>query len=257
MGSSGAPPLPILPILLARGPRRVRRIVRLAWLAGLLACGAGCRPRPPAGTPPPATPRPPEGLPISGFWATWDRPLTECLREHRARRAGRCRRALRVTVKKRDRRMVVSCDGEPVKGYFVSLGSSPAGAKRRRNDGRTPEGEYYLCGRNPRSKFHLSLALSYPNAADADLGLRNGLIDGATHRRIARAVRRRRKPPQDTRLGGDIFLHGGGVGQVAQGLTGRYVHVQDWTWGCIAVRNEDIEELFALLPMGTPVRILP
>jgi len=229
------------------------------WLLVSVAV-AGCRPPAPARRAPaqtPTAPSPAAGIEVSGFWRTWDRPLSECLARHRARHAGRCRGRMALTVEKARRRMTLTCDGEPVKGYFVALGHNPVGAKQRRNDGRTPEGDYYLWGRNARSRFHLALGIAYPNAKDAERGLQQGLIDRGTCRRIAGAVGSRRKPPQDTRLGGDILIHGGGIGRVVQQGAKRYVQVQDWTAGCIALRDQDVPELFRTLPDGTPVHIAP
>jgi hypothetical protein len=129
-----------------------------------------------------------------------------------------------------------------LKAYPAALGFDPIGDKQKRDDYRTPEGEFYLCERNPRSRFYLSLRLSYPNAEDAARGLRAGLIDRRTHDAIARAIRRKRVPPQNTRLGGDIMLHGGGIGS-------------NWTWGCVALENAAIKELFEFLPLGTPITV--
>ena len=89
---------------------------------------------------------------------------------------------------------------------------------------------------------HLSLGLSYPNAHDAEEGLRRGVITQAEQTRIAEAVAQGERPPQDTKLGGDVFVHGGG----ADG---------DWTLGCIALADADIDELFARVPVRTRVTI--
>lgn len=130
-----------------------------------------------------------------------------------------------------------------VKSYAVALGFDAVHAKEKRDDYRTPEGAYFVSDFNPQSRFHKSLRLSYPNAADAARGLRQGLIDAATYRRIVRAIAAKRTPPQDTPLGGDIMMHGGGGRREA------------WTWGCIALDNPDIDELFDLLPRGTSVEV--
>ncbi|HEX8833281.1 MAG TPA: L,D-transpeptidase [Abditibacteriaceae bacterium] len=129
-----------------------------------------------------------------------------------------------------------------VKAYPAALGYDPIGDKQKRNDYRTPEGKFYLCGRNAQSKFYKSLRLNYPNAEDAARGLRQGLINRATHNRIVRANRRGGVPPQDTDLGGDIMIHGGGIGS-------------NWTWGCIALENSAVQELFDFLSMNTPIEI--
>ena len=86
--------------------------------------------------------------------------------------------------------------------------------------------------------------------ADADHGLKEGLITKAEHQEIVSAIRGKTKPPQNTKLGGDIFIHGGGTGKLF-GL------VRDWTVGCVALENDEMKELFDLIPVKTPVRIFP
>src|SRR5262249_35687851 len=137
-----------------------------------------------------------------------------------------------------------------VKTYQIALGNNPTGAKRRQGDGATPEGDYYITHKNARSKFYLSLGVSYPNIADADKGLKEGLVTKAEHQAIISAISAKTKPPQNTRLGGDIFIHGGGTGKLF-GL------VRDWTLGCVALENDEIKELFDLIPPRTPVKIVP
>lgn len=148
----------------------------------------------------------------------------------------------KVVVEKAARRLTLYSDGERVRVFPVALGFEPAGDKVRQGDGRTPEGDFYVCVKNGRSKFYLSLGLSYPNAEDAARGLEEGLITRAQHGRILDAVARGARPPWDTPLGGEIFIHGGGT-------------ARDWTWGCVALENEHVKELFDALPLGTPVRI--
>ncbi len=127
--------------------------------------------------------------------------------------------------------------------FQIVLGSSPVGDKEREGDGRTPEGDFYVFTRNPESRYHLSLALSYPNAAAAARGLASGLISEDEHKSIVEAERTRGRPPQKTRLGGEIYIHGGGISC-------------DWTDGCIALSDDDMTKLFASVPVGTSVRIL-
>jgi lipoprotein-anchoring transpeptidase ErfK/SrfK len=150
----------------------------------------------------------------------------------------------RVVVEKGARRLRLYAGGEVVRVRRVALGFEPEGDKVRQGDGRTPEGEYTVCMKNPKSNFYLSLGLTYPNAEDAERGLRDGLITRAQHRSITRAVAAGRCPLWDTALGGEIFFHSGGTGR-------------DWTFGCVALENPEIKELFDTLPAGTPVRILP
>jgi murein L,D-transpeptidase YafK len=160
----------------------------------------------------------------------------------------------RILVKKGERKLYlyVREDGKErlAKTYHVALGNNPTGSKSRQGDGATPEGDYYISHKNARSRFYLSLGVSYPNVADADKGLKDGLITKAEHQAIVGAVRAKEKPPQNTRLGGDIFIHGGGTGKLF-GL------VQDWTLGCVALENEEIKELFEMIPVKTPVKIVP
>lgn len=154
----------------------------------------------------------------------------------------------RLLVKKAERKLFVyrveQGESKLFKTYAIALGFKPAGHKQQQGDGATPEGDYYLTHKNAKSKFYLSLGVSYPNTRDAAAGLQAGLLTKAQHDAIVSALRTQGKPPQNTRLGGDIFIHGGGVGN-------------DWTHGCVALTNEDIKELFDLLPVKTPVRIDP
>ena len=148
----------------------------------------------------------------------------------------------RIVVEKGARRLTLYSDGERVRVFQVALGFEPSGDKVRQGDGRTPEGDFYVCMKNDKSKFYLSLGLSYPNAEDAERGLRDGLISRAQARQITSAVSRGAKPPWNTALGGEIFIHGGGT-------------ASDWTWGCVALANEHVKELFDAVPLGTHVRI--
>src|SRR5262245_44080493 len=160
----------------------------------------------------------------------------------------------RILVKKGERKLYLYVweGGKErlAKTYQISLGNNPTGSKNRQGDGATPEGDYYITHKNARSRFYLSLGVSYPNAVDADKGLKEGLITKAEHQAIVGAIRAKTKPPQNTGLGGDIFIHGGGTGKLF-GL------VQDWTLGCVALENEEIKELFEMIPVKTPVKIVP
>ncbi len=160
----------------------------------------------------------------------------------------------RILVKKAERKLLLYRreDGKEklLKTYQIALGNTPIGTKRKQGDGATPEGDYYITHKNPRSQFYLSLGISYPNIADADEGLNNGLITKAQHQAIVAAIRNQTLPPQNTKLGGDIFIHGGGTGKLF-GL------IRDWTLGCVALENDEIKELFETVPVKTPVRIVP
>ena len=131
-----------------------------------------------------------------------------------------------VTVHKKTRRMYLSSNGKVIRDYKIGLGFAPVGHKRMRGDGRTPEGAYRIDRRNEFSRYHLSLGISYPNRRD---------------RAAAAAIG---KHP-----GGDIFIHGGPVSRKEK-RGGK-----DWTAGCIAVKNREMEEIYAMVENGTTVYI--
>lgn len=150
----------------------------------------------------------------------------------------------RIVVLKSKRLLELYSDGAVVRTYKVGLGLNPVPDKIRQGDRATPEGDFYVFTKNNKSAYYLSLGISYPNAEDAERGLRDGLISRAQHDAIVKAIKRKTAPPQNTALGGDIYIHGNGASS-------------DWTWGCVALENEDIRELFEAVPLGTPVTIKP
>ena len=150
----------------------------------------------------------------------------------------------RIVVLKSERRLRLYSDDAVVRTYKVGLGLNPVLDKQRQGDRATPEGDFYVFTKNDKSNFYLSLGVSYPNAEDAERGLREGLISRSQHDAIVKAIKRRAAPPQNTALGGDIYIHGNGAGT-------------DWTWGCVALENEDIRELYEAVTVGTPVTIKP
>jgi murein L,D-transpeptidase YafK len=150
----------------------------------------------------------------------------------------------RIVVKKGRRELLLYSHDKLVRTYHVGLGLSPVGDKVRAGDRRTPEGDFYIFVKNDKSAFYLSLGLSYPNVPHAERGLRDSLINHSQYDAIIRALKARKTPPQNTRLGGDIYIHGNGS-------------QSDWTWGCVALENEDIRELFDAVTVGTPVTIQP
>lgn len=150
----------------------------------------------------------------------------------------------RIVVIKSKRLLQLYSGGAVVRTYRVGLGLSPVDDKKRQGDRATPEGEFYIFTKNNKSAYYLSLGLSYPNVEDAERGLRDGLISRAQHDAIVKAIRRKATPPQHTALGGDIYIHGNGASS-------------DWTWGCVALENEDIREVYDAVKVGTPVTIRP
>lgn len=130
-----------------------------------------------------------------------------------------------VQVHKSERKMYLLHHDKVLKSYDVALGFAPEGHKQFEGDGKTPEGTYRINRRNPNSQFHLSLGISYPNQADRAFAASQG------------------KSP-----GGDIFIHG---------WSDRPVNRRDWTAGCIAVSDKEIEWVYAMIKDGTVVHILP
>ena len=150
----------------------------------------------------------------------------------------------RIVVKKAKRQLLLYSASKVVRTYRVGLGLSPVGDKMREGDRRTPEGDFYIFTKNDQSAFYLSLGISYPNTAHAERGWREHLITKAQYDAIMNALKNKKAPPQNTPLGGDIYIHGNGAGS-------------DWTWGCVALENEDMRELFNAVSVGTPVKIEP
>ena len=150
----------------------------------------------------------------------------------------------RLVVRKEARVLELYDGSRLVKTYSVVLGFAPEGDKEKEGDGKTPEGEFYVFTKNAKSQFHLSLGISYPAKDDAIRGLQSGVISKTEHDDIAKAIDSRKMPPQKTALGGEIYIHGAGT-------------ASDWTWGCVAMNNQEIEELFEAVPVGTRVEIRP
>ena len=133
----------------------------------------------------------------------------------------------RIVVLKGERVVILYSGGVEVRRYPCIIGGNPAGTKEREGDLRTPEGDYTICVKNPNSKYHRSLGLNYPNEQDAARGLRLGIINRQQHDEIVAALRARKRPPWNTPMGGEIFIHGRGTGR-------------DTTLGCVALANADI-----------------
>jgi murein L,D-transpeptidase YafK len=131
----------------------------------------------------------------------------------------------RVVLYKRRRRLYLLHEAEVLRAFDFELGFAPEGHKQVEGDGRTPEGAYLIDRKNPNSSFHLSVGISYPNDADRAKARALGLSPG-----------------------GDIFIHG--TPRLNRGDA-------DWTAGCIAVTNREIEDIFAMVDVGTPIMIYP
>ncbi len=140
-------------------------------------------------------------------------------------------RADRVVVLKKERTLQLLSEGKVFKSYKVALGGDSVGAKTRQGDHKTPEGIYVLDSRNAHSQFHKSIHISYPNARDRAAARAKGISPG-----------------------GDVFVHGLPNGY---GWVGASHRVKDWTDGCIAVTNEEIEDIWKAVGDGTPIEIRP
>jgi len=136
-----------------------------------------------------------------------------------------------IVVFKNERKMVLHADNKPVKDYRVSLGKNPTGRKEKEGDKKTPEGFYKIDYRNPNSKYHLSLHISYPGENDKLRAAEAGVNPG-----------------------GDIMIHGLPNNM---GFLEVYFIDNDWTDGCIAVTNEEIEEIWRVVDDGVPIMINP
>ncbi|MFT4148754.1 MAG: L,D-transpeptidase family protein [Paracoccaceae bacterium] len=132
-----------------------------------------------------------------------------------------------VEVHKSDRKMYLLHDNQVLKVYDIGLGFQPFGHKEFEGDGKTPEGRYFISHRNPDSRYHLSLGISYPNPYDAAFAQSQGKMPG-----------------------GDIMIHGAPP-------KGKLATSRDWTAGCIAVTDDEIERIYSMVKPGTPINIFP
>jgi murein L,D-transpeptidase YafK len=137
----------------------------------------------------------------------------------------------RIVIYKQQRKLFLMSRGKEIKSYRVALGADPVGPKQKEGDNRTPEGSYLIDYQNPKSRFYKSFHISYPNAQDRAAAQKLGV-----------------KP------GGDIMIHGLPRDYA---WVGKAHTLHDWTAGCIAVTNEEIDELWRLVKIGTPVDINP
>jgi murein L,D-transpeptidase YafK len=146
----------------------------------------------------------------------------------------------RIVVEKSARKLTLYSGDRVVATYRVGLGFSPVGPKFREGDGRTPEGELRVVTRNEKSRFRKFLGLSYPRPSDVHAMA----LTPDEREAIAVADHAKTQPPWNTPLGGAVGIHGHGGGR-------------DWTSGCVAVDDDAIDALWDVVPLGTPVTILP
>lgn len=137
----------------------------------------------------------------------------------------------RVLIEKSKHTLTLLRDGQPIGIYRISIGRNPVGAKVRAGDHKTPEGAYVIDSRNPASGFHRALHISYPNTTDRERAAGVGVSPG-----------------------GDIMIHGI---KNRLGWLGRFQRWLDWTDGCVAVTDAEMDQLWKLIPDGIPVEIRP
>jgi hypothetical protein len=141
----------------------------------------------------------------------------------------------RIVIRK-EKRTLESYDGEVLKKDLRDRSRvCSVGRQRDRRRWQNSRRRVLRLHEEPQSKFHLSIGVSYPSTDDAQRGFEKGLITKTERDAIVAAIDAKKMPPQKTKLGGEIYIHGGGTGR-------------DWTWGCVALKNEDIEEIFAAIP---------
>jgi murein L,D-transpeptidase YafK len=159
------------------------------------------------------------GVAVAGLSACGMTPATSKLAQHP--------QVTSLVVQKSKRRLLLLHGTTMLEGFDVALGRNPVGPKESEGDGKTPEGAYYITMHNPKSNYHLSLGISYPSTLDVERAQAKGVSPG-----------------------GNIFLHGQPLGiSRAQRIQG------DWTAGCIAVSNAEIERIYAMVRPGTPIFI--
>ena len=137
----------------------------------------------------------------------------------------------RVVVYKQERKLMLLSHGKEIRSYKIALGSQAVGPKTRQGDHRTPEGIYVLDAKNPNSHFYKAFHISYPNSKDVAAARKLGVS-----------------------AGGDIMLHGLGK---EYAWVGKAHVLHDWTDGCVAVTNEEMDEMWKMVRIGTPIEIKP
>lgn len=166
-------------------------------------------------------------------------------------------RDARIIITKHLHQLDLYSGNSLIKSYHVALGENSQGDKSQRGDGRTPEGQFYICTRNGKdSAFHLFLGLSYPAVPDAKRAVNDRQITWHQYQTIRGRLASRGAPLWNTGLGGWVGIHGGSDDAFAAKIRKERSSV-DWTAGCIALTDKEIEEVAAATKMGTPVTIVP
>jgi len=162
---------------------------------------------------------------------------------------------LRVVIWKSQYTVTLYKGDVPVKTYRAVFGKGyEDGDKRSMGDKRTPEGEFYICTMNHSKRFYKFMGLSYPTLKHAEYGLQSRMITPLEYTRIKKAIEERQPPLWETRLGGAVGIHGR---TLDQGAAPQQYLASNWTDGCIALDNADVDEIYSVVSLGTPVTILP
>ena len=158
----------------------------------------------------------------------------------------------KLLISKKDKELIVEKEGEVIKKYHIATGKGGKGTKRKQGDSKTPQGVYRISKFKESNRFHYFIQLDYPNLVDAWYGYKNEVIDAKEFKRIATAYKNREIPPQDTKLGGFIGIHG--LGEENEKKLAIHQDI-NWTEGCIALTNAEINDLRKFVDVGTPVII--
>lgn len=156
-----------------------------------------------------------------------------------------------IIVIKAEYELFLYKNGSLLQSFPIELGLNPISDKYEEGDNSTPEGEFYICQKIPNSTYYKALLISYPNKEDADRGLKEKLISKSQYNEIQKAISKKEIPPQKTKLGGELEIHGNGHGIKANLKGGK-----NWTWGCIALSDNDIDKLYQIISVKTPIAIV-
>jgi len=162
-----------------------------------------------------------------------------------------CDRVVEIEVWKDARALLVSCANGAQLRWTAAVGREPRGPKLLFGDERTPEGRYQIIGALEPSRFHGFIPIDYPSLDDADRALADGRLSAADHARIAAAHQRGERPPADTPLGGQIGIHGEGPRWSGES------EWLDWTYGCIAITDAQLDFLAPRVSPGVVIEIHP
>ena len=158
-----------------------------------------------------------------------------------------------IRVDKSDSTLVVENNaGKKIRKYTIATGRGGRGDKKEVGDKKTPVGTYYVTGFNEKSKFDYFIRINYPNLKDAYYGYKSRKISKDDFKRISNAIKNGKQPPQNTKLGGAIGIHGIGRETSKKLLIHRNI---DWTEGCVALRNFEVWQLKKFVSVGTKVVI--